>query len=72
MLGSRPGLMRADLKSLGTLPAVMDALTMSVISGNNSSRQSFKSQVGKGSSSQDLFGDFCMIALTFSSVAGTK
>ena len=38
-----------------------DILTISVIRGTNSAMHSFRSQVGNGSSSQDLTGDSLII-----------
>ena len=40
--------------------------------GNKSSRHSFNNHVGRGSSLQDLVGEFLMISLTSSTIAGLK
>ena len=49
--------MRAVLSDLGIIDSRNDILTISVIRGTNSAMHSFRSQVGKGFSSQDLTGD---------------
>ena len=47
-------------------------LTISVIWGTNSALHSFRSQVGKGSSSHDLTGDSLIIFYISASVASIK
>jgi hypothetical protein len=46
----------ADLKDDGTTPELKDELTISVITGSDSSRQFLRSQVGIGSREEDLDG----------------
>ena len=49
--------MRAVLSDLGIIESPNDIFTISVIRGTNSAMHSFRSQVGNGSSSQDLTSD---------------
>jgi len=49
-----------------------DLLIRLVIIGNSSSRHTFRSQVGSGSRSHDLFGLFLMLLATCSAVVGVK
>ena len=53
----KSGRMRAVLSDLGIIDSRNDMLTISVIRGTNSALHSFRSQVGKGSSSHDFTGD---------------
>ena len=64
--------MRAVLSDLGIIDSRNDMLTISMIRGTNSALHSFRSQVGKGSSSHDLTGDSLIIFHIFSSVASIK
>ena len=66
------GLTREVLKDLGTLAVSIERLMIFVNIGRSSILHSFRSQVGIGSSSQDLFGDFIMTFSTSSSVVGRK
>jgi len=66
------GLIRDVLKDLGTLAVSIERLMIFVSIGSSSVLHSFRSQVGIGSSSQDLFGDCIMIFSTSSSVVGRK
>ncbi len=49
-----------------------ERLTISVISGINSSMQTFNNHVGIGSNSHDIVGDLSNIDFISSSVAGVK
>ena len=53
--------MRAVLSDLGIIDSRNNILTISVIRGTNSAMHSFRSQVGNGSSSQDLTGESLII-----------
>ena len=66
------GRMRAVLSDLGIIDSRKDMLTISVIWGTNSALHSFRSQVGKGSSSHDLTGDSLIIFHIYASVASIK
>ena len=61
--------MRAILNDLGIIDSRNDILTISVIRGTNSAMHYFQSQVGNGSSSQDLTGDILIIFRISASVA---
>ena len=64
--------MRAVLSDLGNIDSRNDMLTISVIRGTNSALLSFRSHVGKGSSSHDLTGDSLIIFHISASVASIK
>ena len=64
--------MRAVLSDLGIIDSHNDMLTISMIRGTNSALHSFRSQVGKGSSSHDLTGDSLIIFHISASVAFIK
>ena len=64
--------MRAVLSDLGNIDSRNDMLTISVIWGTNSALHSFRSHVGKGSSSHDLTGDSLIIFHISASVASIK
>ena len=64
--------MRTVLSDLGIIDSRNDMLTISVIWGTNSALHSFRSQVGKGSSSHDLTGDSLIIFHISASVASIK
>ena len=64
--------MWAVLSDLGIIDSRSDMLTISVIRGINSALHSFRSQVGKGSSSHDLTGDSLIIFHISASVASIK
>ena len=53
--------MMAVLSDLGIIDSRNDVLTISVIRRTNSAMHSFRSQVGKGSSSHNLTGDSLII-----------
>ena len=54
----KSGLIRAVFKDSGTIALLNDALTIHLTIGDNSSTHSLSSQLGSGSSSQDLLGAF--------------
>ena len=64
--------MRAVLSDLGLIESRNDMLTISVTRGTNSVLHSFRSQVGKGSSSHDLTGDSLIILHISALVASIK
>ena len=64
--------MRAVLSDLGIIDSRNYMLTISVIRGTNSALHSFRSQVGKGSSSRDFTGDSLIIFHISASVASIK
>ena len=64
--------MRAVLSDLGNIDSRNDMLTISVIRGTNSALHSFRSHVGKGSSSHDLTGESLIIFHISASVASIK
>ena len=66
------GTISAILRVDGTSDVDSDKLTMCVITGRSSSRQSFNNQVGIGSSSHDLDAHSLMILLISISVAGVN
>ena len=68
----KSGRMWAVLMDLGIIDSRSDMLTISVIRGINSALHSFRSQVGKGSSSHDLTGDSLIIFHISASVASIK
>ncbi len=56
----------------GIMAVDKQRLTISVISGSNSSMQTFNNHVGIGSNSHDVVGDLSNIDYISSSVAGVK
>jgi len=68
----QPRTYKADLYRVGNLPCVIEALHITVMIGPMMSHISLSSQVGTGSRSHCLFGDFLIIAVTSVSVAGWK
>ena len=68
----KSGRMWAVLSVLGIIDSRSDMLTISVIRGIYSALHSFRSQVGKGSSSHDLTGDSLIIFHISASVASIK
>jgi len=68
----QPRTYKADLYRVGNLPCVIEALHITVMIGPMTSHISLSSQVGTGSRSHCLFGDFLIIAVTSVSVAGWK
>ena len=64
--------MSAVLSDLGIRESRNDMLTMSVIVGTNLAMDSFRSQVGNGSSSHDFAGDSLIIFRISTSVASIK
>ena len=68
----KSGRMRAVLSDLGIIDYRNDILTISVFRGTNSAMHSFRSQVGKRSSSHDLTDDSLNIFHIFAYVASIK
>ena len=64
--------MRVVLSDSGIIDSRNDMLTMSVIWGTNSTLHSYRSQVGKASSSHDLTGNSLIIFHISASVASIK
>ena len=56
----------------GKTPEIKDKLTICVIGTNKTSKQDFNNSVGIGSRSHVLLGEFIIIFLTSSAVAGSK
>ena len=60
------------LNDLGIIDSCNDIFKISLIMGNNSAMHSFRSQVGKGSISQDVTGDSLIIFHISASVVSIK
>jgi hypothetical protein len=74
---SRDGFLRSGettecLKAEGKVPDDKDKLTILVMVGRRAGRQALRSQVGIGSRSHCLLGEFMMAVWTSFSVAGEK
>ena len=64
--------MWAYFSSAGTLDVSKDLFTIATIIGASSRAHDFSSQVGMGSSLQDLSREDCMMFMIYSFVVGTN